>query len=379
MSLFSKLSACLDAFEAGRAFKARVRVAKCQASEHRQMHPLLAHLRYIIVEPSFFCNLKCQMCPRLFEARQEGFMPLARFERIASVFPYLEAVVFAGWGEPLMNPQLPDFARMVRLGGSRPRMLTNAMLLNEEKALALIDAGIDHLQVSLDGGTPETYEAIRAGAKWSRVLENATRFNRLVRESGVQLDTGCVMVLMRHNFHELPLTVRAAADCGFPLFTAKLIERNSLDYEHDHVLHDEAGRLLVDPEAYQKTIDEARRVAEERGIELRIYDYHMGTDGGCVSEAQSSVFVDWRGNVVPCCHLPIVGDMDKTPPHLFGNIDEQDLMEIVLGDRAQRFWQNWRSMVIPRVCSSCYQLSRLPNRDAFTHECRLNQELSAEA
>ena len=62
-------------------------------------------------------------------------------------------------GEPLVNPR---FADMVRYAKQSPKVLrvdttTNASLLTPERSLEIIDAGLDRLNISVEGMNAEQY------------------------------------------------------------------------------------------------------------------------------------------------------------------------------------------------------------------------------
>lgn len=368
--LKSTLSHYLDNFEAGRAFKARVRAANAEKpSGACAVPPQLANLVYIGVEISYYCNLRCQMCARLVEGHTEGLMPKDRFERLVPMFKFLHAVLLFGWGEPLMHPQLPEFAQIVSNAGSRPHLITNGMLLNENRARALLDAGLRDIQISMDGAKKETVESIRLGADFDRILANARRFNRLRQSSSYDVQLGWVFVQMRDNFRELPAAVRLAADCGYDLFTAKLIERNAIDFEHDHAIHNDKGELVIDSTEYADTVAAAEQIAAETGIQLRVTPFFMGQNGSCVANTYVSCFVDWLGWVLPCCLIPVRDQENHV--HAFGNVDEQDFIEILLSEKSQRFYDGWRTRKLTRACTNCYQLLRLPELETYSFECGL--------
>lgn len=378
MSIRSKVSTALGLFEGGRAFKARVGVAARElAPGASRIHPLLADLTHIYVEASFLCNLECRMCPRLLEGHKEGLMPLDRFLRLVPLMRHLKAVILTGYGEPLLHHDLHEFVAVVRSCGSSPRLSTNGTILSREKGTLLLDAGLDNLQVSIDAGTKATFEAIRVGGNWERVLRNSEGFNALRRERGMEhVGTGWVFVVMRDNYRELPQAVREAARCGFPLFVAKYIERNALEYENQQNIHDAQGRLLIDEAEYDAILGECRAIAEDNGMEFRLHPFHMGEQGGCLVDPTASFFVDWMGNISPCCHLPVRSELGEHPQHSFGNIDEREIMELLLGPSAQGFWRNWRSRRLPFVCRRCYQVTRMPNRAEYTHGDDWPAELS---
>ena len=114
-------------------------------------------------------------------------------------------------------------------------------------------------------------------------------------------------------------------------------------------------------------------------MEFRLHPFHMGEQGGCLVDPTASFFVDWMGNISPCCHLPVRSELGEHPRHSFGNIDDREIMELLLGPAAQGFWRNWRNRRLPYVCRKCYQVTRMPNRAEYTHGDDWPAELSGGA
>jgi MoaA/NifB/PqqE/SkfB family radical SAM enzyme len=290
------------------------------------------------------------------------------FERLVPLFPFLDAVVLTGFGEPFINPHLPDFIATIRGAGARPCLSTNATLLNDTRARATLLAGIQHVQFSIDAGTPATYERIRTGAHWTNVIANARRFHEMRSEGGFdEVETGWVFILMRDNWRELPLAVAQAAEIGFDLFTAKLIERRELAFEQEQDIYDLRGNLVIDHLEFKQVLAECRRIAEEAGMNFVVHEFFAGYAGACLADPLRGVFVDWMGNVTPCCHLPVRDEMGSYPEHSFGNVEDAHIFDILAGPRAQEFWNTWRTGSIPYVCRRCHQVARLPDRHTFRH------------
>jgi MoaA/NifB/PqqE/SkfB family radical SAM enzyme len=68
------------------------------------------------------------------------------------------AMRIAGWGEPLMHPKFTDHVRLIKAAGIPLKIYTNGTLLTEEMMLGFIEAGLDELQFSMQGLTPDQYE-----------------------------------------------------------------------------------------------------------------------------------------------------------------------------------------------------------------------------
>ena len=67
-------------------------------------------------------------------------------------------------GEPLLNSKLADYIKYAKKKGILETIInTNATNLNRKNSEKLIDAGLDMLIYSFDGGSKKTYEKMRPG------------------------------------------------------------------------------------------------------------------------------------------------------------------------------------------------------------------------
>ena len=118
--------------------------------------------RELYIESTTRCNEFCDQCPRTHLGR-EADRDIAPDEvaRIIEQIPDLERVVLHGLGEPLLNARLPEIVALLRARNVWTLFNTNALLLNERRGRALIEAGLSELRVSLDGATPGMYARVR--------------------------------------------------------------------------------------------------------------------------------------------------------------------------------------------------------------------------
>ena len=147
------------------------------------------------------CNSRCVTCdiwrnPRLNMRRE-------LVESIAGDFRTLGVrwAVLSG-GEAMQHPHWPEIAGRLRAEGARVLLLTNGLLLRKQADEVI--ASVDEVIVSLDGGTPATYEAIRGVDAFDLVLDGV----RAVRAGGVPVTTRTTV--QRANFREIPQIIEAA-------------------------------------------------------------------------------------------------------------------------------------------------------------------------
>jgi radical SAM protein with 4Fe4S-binding SPASM domain len=145
------------------------------------------------LESAFVCNLRCVMCYiHQIEGydttpREKHFLPTeTAFKLIDEGREHgLPSLKLTGRGEPLLNRDLERIISHAKKSGVLDVLFnTNATLLTEERAKKLIHAGLDQIIVSLDGATAETYNRIRIGSNYNRVIRNIETFLEIRQRMG---------------------------------------------------------------------------------------------------------------------------------------------------------------------------------------------------
>src|ERR1035437_969771 len=112
-------------------------------------HPLLAHLI-----PIRRCNLSCTYCNEFDDFSKP--VPLEEmYRRIDRLGELGTSVISFSGGEPLLHPDLDDLIRRIRRTGAMAGMITNGFLLNADRIQKLNDAGLEHMQISIDNVMPD--------------------------------------------------------------------------------------------------------------------------------------------------------------------------------------------------------------------------------
>jgi MoaA/NifB/PqqE/SkfB family radical SAM enzyme len=114
-----------------------------------QYQPVAAH-----VIPIRRCNIACAYCNEFDDHSSPVATPemLRRIDLLAALGT---SIVTMSGGEPLLHPDLDDIIRRVRARGMIATLITNGYLLSVERIRQLNDAGLDHLQISIDNVLPD--------------------------------------------------------------------------------------------------------------------------------------------------------------------------------------------------------------------------------
>jgi len=139
------------------SFKRKVRSLSRRIREWRMIakgllskrHPIDVHLI-----PMRRCNLSCSYCNEYdkFSAPVALAEMMHRVDRLAS---FGTTIITISGGEPLLHPDLERIIRHIRGHRIIAGLITNGYLLTADRIRALNDAGLDHLQISIDNVVPD--------------------------------------------------------------------------------------------------------------------------------------------------------------------------------------------------------------------------------
>ena len=163
------------------------------------------------IETAALCDLACPHCFRQYIVTPDKIISKALFQRVIdqSVALGVPSIKLNWRGEPLLCPQLPEFIAYAKEQGILETMInTNAVTLDAAKSRALIEAGLDMMIYSFDGGTAETYNKMRVGRfkenRFEDVYENIVRFHAIRDEMGALFPrTRIQMVLTPDSMDEI--------------------------------------------------------------------------------------------------------------------------------------------------------------------------------
>jgi MoaA/NifB/PqqE/SkfB family radical SAM enzyme len=316
---------------------------------------------FLQLEPVGQCNLRCRMCavPLREDGPPHGVAAMAfdDYVRLIDQFVGLRELHLQGLGEPLMHPRFFDMVRHAAARGIAVSLNTNLTLLTDRRARECAACGLAEISVSLDGATAATYERIRVGARFAKVLRNLRWLVRAVAARGADAPSlRLVMVLMRENLAELPALVRLAAAEGVPqVFVQRLAHDFSeagLPARYRPIREFVAAQTTetLPPADVARAFSAARAVAVEAGVELRLprLDAAHGAPNprGC-DWPVTGAYVSWRGQAMPCC---MVGTPDRLH---FGSMLERGAQAVWSGPAFESFRRRLASPNPPELCRGC--------------------------
>jgi len=162
-----------------------------------------------IVETTAKCNLYCPMCPRETHKQPKEDMTDQIFETLVQESgSSAEHMMLIGLGEPFMDPKIFDRIEYCERHGTSTLLSTNGTFLDEKMAERLLATRLQHITLSFDGATKESFEFYRKGARFEKVRDNFVRFARMKKERGSAIQVVVQMVRMERNAGEVDDFIR---------------------------------------------------------------------------------------------------------------------------------------------------------------------------
>ena len=175
--------------------------------------------RQIRIEGTKLCNLRCVGCRRHLDGNMsklsgDKHLTLERLKVICGMLPTLKVVLFAGDGEPTVNPYLKDLLRYLERSDIRPTITTNGTFGDSELVQVLEECDTFRVSMSMTGATKETFEELRTGAKLDVFLGN---LEALCKTSiPIYLN---YLLLNQQTLDEIPELVRIGVEAGVTGFS----------------------------------------------------------------------------------------------------------------------------------------------------------------
>lgn len=309
----------------------------CKLFECVEAAEVVKFPKVIRIEPSSTCNLNCIHCPTGTINMGRGLMSEGIFTQILdSIKPYLstiEVVVLYHGGEPLLNQ---GFEKMVselkKTTKAKIKTVTNGMLLNTKRIEGIINAGLDEIEISLDGLNSEENNYIRKGCDFDKVAKNAhllieIKRNRKSKMPVVHISTTQFLEKKDQNYQLKNESI------SIPQYLLEEFRSEIRAQEIESIKSTYAMRW-PDMKIDHKLIDEII-ITDNDAVDHNYCDHVMNT-----------LTIRYNGDVVPCCY-------DLTSKLVMGNVQNQRLDQIWNSSKYQALRNSICEMKFGDLCNNC--------------------------
>lgn len=294
----------------------------------------------LLAELTHRCPLQCPYCSNPVELERAGNeLDTDTWRRVIDEAVALGVlqIHFSG-GEPTARRDLVDLVRHARTAGLYTNLITAGVLLDAGRLQALVDAGLDHLQLSFQDSGPEGGDRI-GGYKGGHAKK--LQVARLVRQAGLPLTLN--LVVHRQNLDHLPQLLEMAVELD-----AHRVEVAHVQY-YGWALKNRAALMPTRAQLEQATatVEAAReRLRGRLTIDYVVPDYYAKRPKACMGGwGRQFLNISPSGKVLPCHAAESIATLQ------FDSVRERRLDDIWENSEAfNRFrGTDW----MPELCRSC--------------------------
>jgi MoaA/NifB/PqqE/SkfB family radical SAM enzyme len=256
----------------------------------------------------------------------------------------VKTIAFSG-GEPLLRKDLEKMIEFSKKFGLQVHITTNGWLINETKIKSLKKAGLDIINISLDG-PEEIHDWLRGKGSYKKAIWAA----QLAKINGIRLTIASIVI--KQNYKFLPFLVRLAHQLGassMKLQPFSLLFLNHMGKEKSFMIQEDiVGEC-------NKYIKEALSLAKVYQIDLNpksylnnIASYLSGRkitppEGRCRA-LFNTCSIDFKGNIYGCWQI-------RNP---IGNIRQKSIYLIWNGKVHNKLRKFVGEKGCPGCLMSCY-------------------------
>jgi len=295
------------------------------------------------IETTNTCNLNCVMCQTKLGKRPKGHMDLSLYKKVIGIAKQegISKVALFTVGEPFMHKEIGEHLRIAHENNICAYLSTNGQMLGSQLIQQILRFPPCGITFSIDGATKETYEKIRRGGSFERLINNLDRLYYSMGKADVHIPITIKGVILEENIHELLLF--------FDIFK-KFVNICNIE------LH------LPDTLSADKEKNYFRKLG-----------YKSASKIPC-SLFWSTPSILWDGRVSACCR-------DFHGELIMGNIFEESLFDIWHGEKYNNLRKKHLSEDVVDVspCNKCFSAGTLLDSQklnaylhiAYTHKLSL--------
>jgi MoaA/NifB/PqqE/SkfB family radical SAM enzyme len=314
-----------------------------------QKYPkLIPYPRNIEIEVTTRCNKRCIICEHTWWSEKNVDLDYNTFVRTVDQLP-LRWINLTGEGDAFLNK---DYLHMIAYLKKKhiSTYLTDSFdLIDKNTTNYLVQAGVSGIYISMDAATKETYESIKVGCDYDRVINNIKYLLQEKKRLNTPLPEICFRyVINKKNKDEM---------IDFVEVVRKLGTRSEWgDGSKIHFIG-----LLDFPEVHSLYVDKIPKPSfpQNGGYMPIIYAHsEQSTNPNinrCLAWGEPYLMLVPTPTVLPCCAVMMANAREKLIDYGFGDYTKESIKDIW----NHPYYKWFRSQVtkqnrkVPALCEGC--------------------------
>lgn len=324
------------------------------------------------IELTSKCPFDCVFCTRKVRFGTGRNLDFEIYQRVIAELESPDYICLNYSGESIYYPRLLEAISLAKSTGASTELVTAFSTISPSLLRGIVESGLDRLAVSLHTMNPRQYQKIYQYGSLDLLQQRITDLFQMKAALGVRTPhLDFCFVAMSENLDQLPLVAEYAVSIGVPeIFIHPIIGRHLVPHDFSRELS--ANKLRDEfKDRLRNTIASIRSAHPDLPVQVLNPDLdvdpHLSHMPGyfaprlppharihtCDQSPFESVHILASGNVVVCeVH-------DETS---MGNLQEQSLREIWLGDKYRDFRRKYVSDPVPECRDCVWKIAFVPDR-----------------
>ena len=321
-----------------------------------QKYPkLVPYPKYIEIEISTYCGFHCIFCEHTAWHQPSRNLTLADFIKLTDQFD-LKWVNLTGEGDAFLNPDYLKMIKHLKQRNTSVFLVDSFNLINKDVARVLVESGVDGIYISMDGATKQTYESIKVGCDYDKVLTNIQNLLEIKKELKSPIPEICFrFVVNKKNINEMAdyvkvinsIATRNAFGDGSKIHFVGL-----LDFPDIHDLYLETIPI--------EKINETLQVVKDNPKSMPVVFAHTEqvtnpSINKCLAWAEPYFALVPEPMMLPCCAVLMSNDREKSLKYSFGNYNTRPIRAIWNSPYYKWFRRTVTNPTakVPMLCAGC--------------------------
>ena len=312
---------------------------------------------HVEISPTNACNYRCVFCYADHSEHAMGTLPQEPFLKLMEDMGRMsvKSCLFAGDGEPLLNPACADAINKGRQSGIDMALNSNGLALRPQVSEKILPS-LTWLRFSVMSVEPKKYAYLHGTRPESlqKAESNITAAVEIKKRDNLDVTLGIQQVLLPENGDEVFQIAQWAKNIGVDYYVLKPFSLHPFNKDY------RPGQIEELPEKYAEQMKEAASLTDEQFTSIIRWQTFSGSPKRDYDKCLGLSFISQiaaDGGVYSCC--PFFGQ----ERFLYGNIKEQSFEEIWHGERRKQVVKDiYENIDVHRDCMSyCrhHQINRI--------------------
>jgi len=294
----------------------------------------------MLCELTHRCPLQCPYCSNPLDLeRANTELTTAEWQDVLKQAAALGVLqIHLSGGEPTARKDLDEIVKTAAEAGLYTNLITAGVLLTKERLQKLADAGLDHVQLSIQDVDPENADRIAA---YKGGHEKKRDVARWTKELGLPLTLNAP--IHRQNIHNIPRLIDFAVEIGAGRLEVAHIQYYAWALKNRAALMPKREDVLRSAEIVEEAKERLKGILV---FDFVVPDYYAKFPKPCMGGwGRGIINITPSGRVLPC-HAA-----ESLPNLTFDNVKDRPLADIWLKGQAFEMYRGTSWMKEP--CRSC--------------------------